>query len=103
MAAATASMAARHHREIVTDQRGQKSRGAEFAVRGGDAAMRPTVGSSLNSTPPPPLTWVSMKPGNKQDVEIVALRLSGGIVVATISAMRRLRPARHGFPAPRPA
>jgi hypothetical protein len=30
------------------------------------AAMVSTVGESLNRTPPPPLTWVSMKPGTSR-------------------------------------
>ena len=51
----------------IADQRRQEGGGAIGTMRRRPIAAIPsTVGSSLNNTPPPPLTWVSMKPGITQ-------------------------------------
>jgi hypothetical protein len=51
------------------------------------AAIPATVGDSLNSTPPPPLTWVSMKPGKQhRAAEDRCRRVGGNFVCGMIAA-----------------
>jgi hypothetical protein len=52
-----------HDRAAVADQRRQEAGGAEAAVGGAMRLIASAVGASLRSTPPPPFTWASMKPG----------------------------------------
>ena len=85
--------------EVVADQGRQEAGGAEAAVRGADARRwPPAVGASLNSTPPPPLTWVSMKPGQQQRAAEVARVGAGGDLARADRprrcARRRRRTAR---------
>jgi hypothetical protein len=55
-----------HHLGVVADQCGQEAGGAEPPMRAADRGDRFHEVSLLNSTPPPPLTCTSMKPGSSQ-------------------------------------
>ena len=94
IAASTAAIARAHHVEIVADQRRQEAGRAEAAMRGADRRIVSTVGASLNSTPPPPLTWQSMKPGSRKS----AVRGRAIVGVAHARVVARRRPRRCGRP-----
>ena len=82
-----------HDRRVVADQRRQQAGGAEAAMRRADAPHALDGRWSLNSTPPPPLTWQSMNPGSKVALaDRACARVSLPVAVVTTGYARRRSP-----------
>ena len=78
----------RHGLARIGDEGRQEARGAVAAVRRADGAMPSTLRSSLKSTPPPPFTCTSMKPGASSPSTAPALDAGAEILLPGTAAMR---------------